>query len=160
MKKLVIYYCCDGNTAFIARIIADAAAADVLGLRLRDDREQDSFLKYLKGTKQVLTNETPELLPYDKNPEDYDMLFVGTPVWALGYAPALNSFFAKVSFKGKKIALFCCSTGGIKGKVIEKMKERLAGNEFVGEIDFINPLKKDKEKNMEKARQWVKEVCP
>ena len=52
--------------------------------------------------------------------------------------------------------MFCCSGGG-KGRTLEKMKEQLAGNEFIGVVDFIEPLR-DKEKNIEKAKTWALSV--
>lgn len=38
------------------------------------------------------------------------------------------------------------------------MKKELLGNEFIGEIDFVEPLKNDKEKYAEKVRQWAKDL--
>jgi flavodoxin len=53
--------------------------------------------------------EKPVLYSFDKNPNDYDLIFIGTPVWAFSYAPAFNSFFDKIKIINKKIALFSCS---------------------------------------------------
>lgn len=39
---------------------------------------------------------------------------------------------------------------------MEKMKTALEGNEFIGETDFVEPLKRNKEKNAEKAREWAR----
>ncbi len=70
----------------------------------------------------------------------------------------IRSFFAKTNLKSKKIALFNCS-GGNSGKTFENMKSELEGNDFVGEIEFKNPLKNDTEKNIEKAKKWAEDVC-
>ena len=44
----------------------------------------------------------PELLPIEKNPQNYDILFIGTPVWASAYAPSLNTFFQSHRHQIKK----------------------------------------------------------
>ena len=132
MKKLVIYYSLDGNTAFVARTMAGAVGADILELKIKNEQKHSGFLKYFWGGRQVMMKTKPELLPFDKRPEDYDVLFIGTPVWAFTYAPALATFFSSVHLKAKKIALFCCS-GGTKGKALKKMAEQLPGNEIIGE---------------------------
>ncbi|MBI5874210.1 MAG: NAD(P)H-dependent oxidoreductase [Candidatus Omnitrophica bacterium] len=157
MKKLVVYYSLDGNTKFIAQAIAEAVGADILELKPKKEPNAKSPMKYLWGGRQVLMKEKPELKHFDTNPQDYDCLFIGTPVWAWTYAPALATFFTMGNLKGKKIALFCCSGGG-KGKTLEKMKEQLSGNEFIGEMDFVEPLKQDKEQNAVLAAQWAKQI--
>ena len=157
MKKLVIYYSLDGNTRFISKVIAGSIGADILELKPQADVNSKSFMKYFWGGRQVMTKQKPALFAYDKRPEDYDVLFIGTPVWAWTYAPSLSTFFDSVKLQGKKIALFCCSGGG-KGKTLEKMKEQLTGNEFIGQIDFVEPLSRNKEENSKKAKEWAGRV--
>ena len=99
----------------------------------------------------------PELHPYDINLDEYDMLVIGSPVWATTYAPAVNTFFTQNEIKGKKVALFCCHAGGM-GKFFQKTKDRLEGNEFLGEIDFKDPLKGDKDKEVQKAKEWASQL--
>ena len=157
MKKLVVYYSLTGNTKFIAEIIAEATGADILELKTEKELlKKEGFMRYFWGGKKVMMREKPVLVPFDKNPKEYDVLFVGTPIWALNYAPPLRSFFSQVKLANKKIALFCAS-GGDKQKTFENMKKELLGNEFIGEIDFIEPLN-DKEECVERARQWAKGI--
>jgi flavodoxin len=158
MKKLVIYYSLDGNTAFVAKAMAGAVEADILELRLKDEKLYSGALKkYLLGGRDAVKKNKPALLPFDKDPSDYDCLLIGTPVWAWTYAPALVSFFEMVALKDKKIGLFCCY-GGSKGKALEQMQERLGGNQFIGQIGFMEPLKRNKETSAESARQWARKV--
>ncbi len=157
-KVLVVFYSLEGNTRLIAQTIATATQGDLLELKPTAAIKATGFMKYLWGGRQVVMKETPELLPWTQNPNDYDLLFIGTPVWAFSFAPALNSFFKHVKITGKKIALFCCNEGG-RGKTFENMKAALSGNDFRGEMEFIAPLKKNTvAKNEEKAQQWAEEV--
>lgn len=157
MKILVIYYSFDGNCRFIAQAIAQAAGAELLELKPKKEIGSHGFMKYFWGGRQVIMKQKPELLPLDKQSDQYDVLFIGSPVWAWSYAPALATFFSTVTLTGKKIALFCCHGGG-KGKTLEKMKGNLSGNEIIGQIDFVEPLMFHKEGKSEKARQWAQEL--
>ena len=157
MKKLIVFYSLDGNTRFIARAIAESTGADMMELQPRVQPELKGFMKYLWGGRQVFMKEKPQLLSFQKNPQDYDLIFIGTPVWAFTYAPALASFFELIKLQNKKIALFCCSGGG-KGKTLENMKKMLAGNEIVGEIDFVEPLRRDRKKNEDLAKEWAGKI--
>jgi len=157
MKKLVIYYSLEGNTRFIAEQVAAAVAADLLELKPKHDIQPRGFMRYFWGGKQVIMQAKPELLPFAVNPADYDLLFIGTPVWAWNYAPALNTFFAKVKLQGKLIGLFCCS-GGMEGKTRANMARALAGNTIIGEIGFQDPLKHDRHADAKRAQQWAQEL--
>jgi len=154
MKKLVIYYSLDGNTRFIAENIARSSQADILELKTEIKLPTNSFGKHFVGGGMVFKRETPALLPFDKNPTDYDMIIIGTPVWAFNFSPPIRSLLTKCKITGKKIAFFC-SCGGMPGKTIPNMKELLTGNEFVGEKIFINALK-NKEKTEKDAIEFVK----
>ena len=155
-NKLVIFYSLSGNTKFIAEVIAKAVDADILELKTKCELiKKDGFMKYFWGGKRVMMKEKPKLIPLEKNPADYDIIFIGTPVWAWNYTPPLRSFFSQVKLNGKKIALFC-THGGQKGKTFENMKMEIKNNEFIGEIDFFEPLKNNKkEECVKKVKQWA-----
>lgn len=157
-KILVVYYSLEGNTRLIAKAISEKLSADILEVKPKKDIDSHSKMKYLIGGKQSVTKEKPELVSYDVNVDDYDILFIGTPVWAWTFAPAIRSFFAKTNLKGKKIALFSCN-GGANGKTFENMKSELSGNEFLGEIEFKDPLKNDGEENVERVKKWAYDIC-
>ncbi len=155
---LVVFYSLEGNTRLIAEAIATATRGELLELKPAAAMKATGFMKYFWGGRQVMMKETPELLPLTQNPNDYDLIFIGTPVWAFSFAPALNSFFKNVKIAGKKIALFCCNEGG-RGKTFENMKAALTGNDIIGEMEFIAPLKKNTvAKNEAKAQQWAEKL--
>ena len=157
MKTLVVFYSFDGNTRFIAQQIAEAAGADIVELKPDNELKSHGFTKYFWGGKQILSKEVPKLSPLGVEPGEYDLLFIGSPVWAWSYTPALAAFFEIYSLEDKKIALFCCHGGG-PGKTLEKMKKKLGGNACVGEINLVDPLKKDKEKAAEQVRGWAIDI--
>ena len=158
MKALVVYYSLTGNTRFIAQAIAKELGADVLELRLKDEPKNiPGLMKFFWAGKQVFSKERPELLPLDKNPQEYDILVLGTPIWAYNYVPAFETFFSEHKITGKNIALFCCHGGG-KKDAIEIMGEKLEGNNIISALDFIEPLHNDEEDNLHKAICWAEEL--
>jgi flavodoxin len=154
MKILVVYYSLDGNTRYIAQKIAQGAGGDILELEPEREIPRGNFMKFFWGGRQVITREKPKLKPFYKNPWEYDLIFIGTPVWAWSYAPAIASFFEKVSMKEKKAAFFCCH-GGSMGSTLHKMENKLADTEIMGRIDFQEPLRGDKEKIENDIKVWV-----
>lgn len=156
VKKLVVFYSFERNTKLVAESIAKAAGADLLELKPERELQTHGFMKYVWGGRQAFMKEKPELLPLEKNPGDYDVIFIGTPVWAWTMTPPVRSFLAQAKIKGKKIALFCCCENSA-GKTIENLKRELEGNEIVGEMVFRKPL--DDGKQAGKAREWAKSLA-
>jgi flavodoxin len=141
MKTLIVYYSYEGNCAFIAeKIKAALPDADVVRLSTEDDKPRGFFAKYLWGGKQVFFAKKPKLKAYSLEVSLYDLIILGTPVWAWSYSPAMGSFLDQTKIERKRLALFCCHGGG-KGKTLEKLKAALPGNTFAGEADFREPLK-------------------
>jgi flavodoxin len=157
MKTAVIYYSYDGNCAVIAELIKAAAAADILQLQTGDDRRRRGLVKYFWGGRQVLAHTKPALKPYNFAPGDYDLIILGTPVWAGSPAPAMASFLDQARISGKRTALFCCHAGGM-GRAMEKFKALLTGNTIAGTIDFVNPAKQDRRGIAEKLDGWLREI--
>ncbi|MGE5628095.1 MAG: flavodoxin family protein [Solirubrobacterales bacterium] len=153
MKKLVVFYSFEGNTKYISENIAKALDADILELKPVKDIKNNGFMKYVWGGKQVVTGSKPELTNISVNFNDYDIIFMGTPVWAFSFSPAFNTFFSEYKITGKKIALFCCD-GGNKGKTFTNMRTMLSGNDVLGEIEFQEPIKGNEEK-AKKAVEWA-----
>jgi flavodoxin len=155
MKTIIVYYSLDGNVKLLSETIAQELQADLLPLRLKKEIKSDSFMKYFWGGKQVVMKELPELEEFDFNPVDYDLIILGTPVWAASYTPALRSFLEKIDLSSKKVAFFCSHEGG-SGLTITNLKNRLRSSEVISSTDFLAPLKKGKEAALEKARGWAK----
>jgi flavodoxin len=155
MKTAVIYYSFEGNCALVAKAIKDALNADIFEIKTRDRKKRTGFAKYLWGGFQVIMHKKPELEPLSIDIKAYDLLILGSPVWAASPAPAMYSFLSKTEVTGKKIALFCCHAGG-KGKAFDKFKALLPGNTIVGEIDFQNAAGEESAPLKQKINEWVK----
>ncbi|MGE5280020.1 MAG: flavodoxin family protein [Deltaproteobacteria bacterium] len=157
-RTLVIYYSFDGNTRLIAEALAREIGADLLELKPEREPPHHGFSKFFWGGFQVMMKRVPALLPFEYHPSDYDLLFIGTPVWAFTYTPALAAFFDRFPVTGKKVALFCCS-GGACGRTLAKMRRRLWGNDIVGEKHFVEPLRRQPQDAADEARRWARALA-
>lgn len=54
----------------------------------------------------------PALKPLDKTANDYDIVFLGTPVWFGTFAPPIRTFLAENNLAGKTVVPFCTHGGG------------------------------------------------
>ena len=157
MKKLVIYYSKTGNTKHMAEAIADQAKAEIFEIQREKDVKSKGFMLYFRGGFESMTKRVPKLKDTSINIDDYDLIFIGTPVWAWNLNPATRAFLKSANIRNKKIGLFCCCAGSCES-IIKEMKTYLEGNEILGDIEFIEPLKNDTELHVKNAKTWVKDI--
>lgn len=158
MKNLVVYYSLEGNTKLIAETIRKEINADMLELRPEKQYPNKGFKKYFWGGKSVVFKEQPKLLNKWIDISIYDRVFIGTPVWAGTYAAPFNTFFNQHKLKNKEVALFACHGGGGADKCLNNFKKELINNKIIGQIEFIDPLKKNKDENIQQAINWIKSL--
>ena len=156
MKPLVVYYSLTGNTEFIAQNIAAETGADIMELKPFAQRV-GSMLFPLKCFLQVLLRQKPRIRSFERNPNSYDFIFIGTPVWAGSFAPAVRSMLQKIDVREKKVAVFCCHSGRI-GRAMDDLKELLYCSDIEGEKSFYRPLTFEKARNAGIARAWAGEM--
>jgi len=106
-KALIVFYTYSGNTEKVAKVLRDELSADYQTdtAKLEAIDESGSFLKQCVRAfrkKQALIKEN---VPFDVS--SYDMIALGTPVWAFGMAPALRTYLQKSrGFAGKQAICF------------------------------------------------------
>ena len=155
MKAVVIYYSYEGNCALIAEILKTALSADVFEIKTLNEKKRTGFFLYLWGGAQAIFHKKPAIHPVSADLNAYDLIILGSPVWAGSPTPAIVSFLADGKISGKKLALFCCHGGGM-GKALAKLKALLPGNTIISEADFKYPAKGDRAALKQKIDEWVK----
>jgi len=157
-KVLVVYYSLTGNTRLIAQAVAHKVGADLLEIRTaRDPISKLGFLRFPVSGFQALFRLAPRLRPVEVAPNEYDLLFIGTPVWAGGYAPAIRTFLSRFTLEGKKIALFCCCAV-YAGRALDRLSSALARNEIVGRERFVTLVKETRKHMTQRAADWAAQI--
>lgn len=89
MKTAIVYYSMSGNTRYAAERIAQTIGADLIPLVPTKAYPDSGFKKFFWGGKSALMGDKPALEPYAFDPNAYDLVILGTPVWAGTIAPPL-----------------------------------------------------------------------
>jgi flavodoxin len=155
MKSLVAFYSLTGNTRLIAQTIAGAVNADMQEIRPIKGIPSRGFGRFLQGGRQAMLGIRTDLKPMERSAGDYDLVFLGTPVWAWRCAPPVRSFLATSVLRGKAVALFCCH-GGSPGRTLSTMRAALTNSRVVGEIAFRDPAWRDTDDARSRAGDWAK----
>ena len=114
-KMLVVYYSQLGNTKALAEEIATKTGADIEVVEAVNPYDGD-FDATIARCKQEFKDGTPcEINPMKANIADYDVIFVGAPVWFGVFAPPMLTWLDQVDLSGKKVVPFCTfGSGGLE----------------------------------------------
>ena len=155
MKTAVVFYSLDGNCTFIAGEIKNLLSTELIQLYTKDQKKRGKLGKFFWGGGMVFRRIKPPLKPYTFDPSVYDLIIIGTPVWAGTPAPPIRTFISEAGITGKKIALFVCQLGD-NGNIFGKIKALLTGNEIVAETAFTGPVKSGSEEVRRQITDWLK----
>ena len=153
MKTLVVYYSLEGSTRRIADQIANELSADLLEIKPVREFPKTSGWKFVVGGFSSSMNRPCPLRKLDKDPADYEMLIVGTPVWAFRPAPPVVTFLNDLNQTGKTIGLFCTHQGS-PGATLKNMTAYVANNPIIATLE-INTGKNESGNIPGTVRNWV-----
>lgn len=126
MTVLITYFSHTGNTKRIADAIAEHCHADVE--RIEEVKLRKGVFGYLTAGRDAWKKHTSEIRPVKIDPGYYDLVVVGTPVWAWNLTPAVRAFLAVHGAHIKRVAFFCTQGGSGADGVFKQMAE-LCGQE-------------------------------
>jgi flavodoxin len=118
-RILVAYYSRTGYTHEVAGELAAAVKADVE--RVDDGRDRSGVWGYLRCAREALKKGTVELLPPAYDPSRYDVVVLGTPVWAGNISSPVRSYVAANQEKLRQVAFFCTQGGSGAEKVFRDL---------------------------------------
>ncbi len=147
MKTLIAYYSFSGNTDKVANIFADVLRkkGEVILQRLKPANEIQKFALQCKaafmGERAVLEGD-PQ---FDLG--QYDLLLIGSPVWAFAPTPSINTYLDKLSgLSGKRVIILLTSGSGTGVNRCFKNIRKVLENKGAAKVDEVNiPDRKQKD---------------
>lgn len=120
-KILVAYYSRTGITKKVANKIKESLNCDIE--EIIDKKNRKGFFGYIAAGYSALKGSMTEIVEPKLDPSDYDIVIIGTPVWAGRIANAIRAYINKNAGKIKNIMVFCTQSGESKNKVYNDIKE-------------------------------------
>ena len=111
MKSLVVYYSRTNVTKKLAEDIAGKTGADIEEIKPKVNYQ--GKIGYARGGKDAISEKIIDFEPLKYDPADYDMVYLGAPVWAGKSANPLISYIKKNEGKFENVKFF--TTAGSTG---------------------------------------------
>lgn len=155
-KQIVAYFSAGGVTAKVAQRLAAAIQADLFEIKPAEPYTEKDIKwtnplarcnKEKIGKKDVPINGRIDDL------DDYDVIYVGFPIWYYSAPNIIVTFLKSYDFTGKKIALFATSGGSDVGKTADKIKQLVPG-----ELNIAAAKLFQQGDSEEELRRWAESI--
>ncbi|MBO7100447.1 MAG: NAD(P)H-dependent oxidoreductase [Bacteroidales bacterium] len=121
-KTLVLYYSLTGNTQLVAQEIAADLAADIEEITCVDPYDTNFQACIARSLQEREAGVLPEINPVKADLSQYDVIFIGYPVWFGTYAPPVTKWLEGVDLSDKTVVPFCTfGSGGLESSVKDLM---------------------------------------
>ncbi len=150
MKKiLIVYYSRTGTTKKVAETLQKQFNCDTE--EIISAKNRSGFLGYMICGRETTLKTLPKIEPNKKNPENYDLIILGTPVWGWNISSPIRTYLARNKNKFKNIAVFC--TMGHDGEKQSFAEiEKICGKKLIAKVGIKtkNAKKENLEEQLEK----------
>ena len=141
-KKLVAYFSASGVTGNVAKLLAEAADADLFEIKpevpytsadldWRDKNSRSSVEMRDRSSRPAIAESNAKV-------EEYEVIFVGFPIWWYVAPTIINTFLESYDFAGKTIILFATSGSSGFGETIDALKGSVDNTTVIKEGKILN----------------------
>ncbi len=121
MKTLVVYYSRSGTTKKIADEICDKMNCDIE--EIIDNKNRKGLFGWLIAAFDARSKKLTVIENIKNDPSKYDLVIMGTPIWAGLMAPALRTYINQNKNQFKKVAFFCTHGGSGELKTFKDIED-------------------------------------
>lgn len=141
-KSLVTYFSASGVTKKVAEKLAEAAGADLFEIK-PEVAYTEADLNWMdkKSRSSIEMNDKsfrPAIAEKYNNMADYDVVYIGFPIWWYVAPTIINTFLESYDFSGKTIVLFATSGGSGFGNTVAELKGSVSDTTVIKEGKVFN----------------------
>ena len=146
-----------GSTEIVAEIIAKETGADLFKIEPVNSYpvNYDETVRIARDEKR--NNSRPKIKNKVKNLKDYDVVFVGYPIWHGDLPMAVYTFFDENNLSGKKIILFSTNEGSGLADTVDTIEKYTKGNVVKNAFSIRGKRVQDSKDKVEaEVKKWIK----
>ncbi len=133
-KILVAYFSASGVTAKAAKKLGEATGGDIYEIKpeVPYTRADLRWINPRSRSSVEMKNKAfrPAIADRDANIAEYDVVFLGFPIWWYVAPTIINTFLEAYDFTGRKIILFATSGGSGFGNTLKELAPSAPGAEL------------------------------
>lgn len=143
-----------GNTEIVAEKLQKLTEADIFKVETEKEYPYGYYECCDEAKKELENNERPNIKRKLDNIDDYDVIYIGGPVWWSHYPMAIFTALENLDFTGKKIKPFTTHEGSGIGSVMEDVN-KICKNAVIEDAIAIRGC--EAKESDEKLKNWIME---
>jgi flavodoxin len=129
MKALIVFYSRTGTTKRVAEALQKKLGCDIE--EIVDKKKRLGPIGYMLAGRDVIKKSNTKISETKYNPDNYDLVIIGTPVWMGTMAVAIKTYLEMNKDKLKNVAFFSTQGSDKRQRVFDEitgviMKEPIA----------------------------------
>jgi flavodoxin len=125
MKSLVVFYSRTGATKLVGESLDEMLDCD--SEALFDTKKRSGPLGYVTAGRDAMAKKLTTLADVKHDPALYDLVILGTPIWAGTLSSAIRTYITTNQSKFKRVAFFCTNGSGETQQLFDEMEALYEG---------------------------------
>ena len=113
-----------GNTEYVATLISERTNSDLFRLE-PVEAYPTNHQDLLRRAQEEMQNDVKPELKENIDISNYDVIFIGYPIWNADLPPIINTFLENNDFSGKTVIPFCTHGGSVLSRTPQTIKNKL-----------------------------------
>jgi len=165
-KILIVYLSRTGNTKVVSEIIKEKIGGTLVPIELNNHEYHSDFeAAYSQVEEENNRNFLPPIQEIEYSVENYELIFIGFPVWVTQLPPPMKNFLNKYDLSGKIVIPFNTNIGLGSGSSFQTIKKMCPnsrvlegystkGGEEKNGIPFVMEGEKKEQTSIE-IEEWI-----
>ena len=149
----------EGNTAVIAKIIANKTNGDLFEIKVKNDNYPKGYMELTEYAKaEKLKNARPEIVGEVKDFNKYDTIFIGYPNWWADMPMPVYTFLESYDFSNKNVVPFCTHEGSGLSGTQNKLQTVTKAKLLNGFAIYGHSAQNDRTQADKQVSEWLKGI--
>ncbi len=154
-KTLIVYFSRSSHTETIANYIKEATDADILRIEPVEPYSKVDSICGARVNMETVNDSRPAIKTKIENLQDYDVIYVGSPLWQGTITPPVKTLLSSYDFSGKTIIPFTTYGSQGLGRSVDDIKKLCPQSIIIEGHAFKGSSVKNAKNEVVK---WVEEI--
>lgn len=154
-KSLIIYYSLSGNTKTVVNYLQELVGAEAMEIKPVRPYPDDFHAVVEQAREERRTNFLPPIQALTHEPNEYDIIYLGFPIWGNTIPQPMATFLSEHNLAGKIIIPFCTHDGYGVGRAFDVVQQYCPQAKLLAGFDMLGAEARSAESLL---KEWLAKI--